>query len=212
MLNDLINTIQNIDCLEGFKKIPDRSIDLILTDPPYGLNKQGIKNDHDLSLFYSILPESHRVLKDNSFFITFFSTKFLPYIFKNNPFQYYWNFVLYCPNGRVMSPIGFTKYMSCVVFKKGNPKMVKRSKDIFVDTPGKMVEPDEGFINHPTPKPKTFIKEILNMFSKEGDIVLDPFIGSGSTAVACKILKRNYIGFDINYDYCKLSKNRISKF
>jgi len=212
MLNDLINTIQNIDCLEGFKKIPDRSIDLILTDPPYGLNKQGIKNDHDLSLFYSILPESHRVLKDNSFFITFFSTKFLPYIFKNNPFQYYWNFILYCPNGRVMSPIGFTKYMSCVVFKKGNPKMVKRSKDIFVDTPGKMVEPDEGFINHPTPKPKTFIKEILNMFSKEGDIVLDPFIGSGSTAVACKILKRNYIGFDINYDYCKLSKNRISKF
>jgi len=212
MLNDLINTIQNIDCLEGFKKIPDRSIDLVLTDPPYGLNKQGIKNDHDLSLFYSILPESHRVLKDNSFFITFFSTKFLPYIFKNNPFQYYWNFILYCPNGRVMSPIGFTKYMSCVVFKKGNPKMVKRSKDIFVDTPGKMVEPDEGFINHPTPKPKTFIKEILNMFSKEGDIVLDPFIGSGSTAVACKILKRNYIGFDINYDYCKLSKNRISKF
>jgi len=212
MLNDLINTIQNIDCLEGFKKIPDRSIDLVLTDPPYGLNKQGIKNDHDLSLFYSILPESHRVLKDNSFFITFFSTKFLPYIFKNNPFQYYWNFILYCPNGRVMSPIGFTKYMSCVVFKKGNPKMVKRSKDIFVDTPGKMVEPDEGFINHPTPKPKTFIKEILNMFSKEGDIVLDPFIGSGSTAVACKILKRNYIGFDINYDYCKLSENRISKF
>ena len=212
MLNDLINTIQNIDCLEGFKKIPDRSIDLVLTDPPYGLNKQGIKNDHDLSLFYSILPESHRVLKDNSFFITFFSTKFLPYIFKNNPFQYYWNFILYCPNGRVMSPIGFTKYMSCVVFKKGNPKMVKRSKDIFVDTPGKMVEPDEGFINHPTPKPKTFIKEILNMFSKEGDIVLDPFIGSGSTAVACKILKRNYIGFDINNDYCKLSKNRISKF
>lgn len=212
MLNDLINTIQNIDCLEGFKKIPDRSIDLVLTDPPYGLNKQGIKNDHDLSLFYSILPESHRVLKDNSFFITFFSTKFLPYIFKNNPFQYYWNFVLYCPNGRVMSPIGFTKYMSCVVFRKGNPKMVKRSKDIFVDTPGKMVEPDEGFINHPTPKPKTFIKEILNMFSKEGDIVLDPFIGSGSTAVACKILKRNYIGFDINNDYCKLSENRINKF
>ena len=50
------------------------------------------------------------------------------------------------------------------------------------------------------------------MFSKEGDIVLDPFIGSGSTAVACKILKRNYIGFEINNDYCKLSENRISKF
>lgn len=212
MLNNLINTIQNIDCLEGFRLLPDRSIDLIITDPPYGLNKQGIKNDHNLSLFYSILPESHRVLKDDAFFITFFSTKFLPNIFENNQFQYFWNFVLYCPSGRVISPIGFTKYMSCIVFKKGNPKMIRKSKDIFVDTPGNMIEPDEGFINHPTPKPKTFIKEMLNLFSRENDVILDPFVGSGSTAVACKILKRNYIGFEIDNDYCKLSKNRLDKF
>ena len=212
MQSNILNTIQNIDCFEGFKIIPDNSIDLILTDPPYGLNKTGIKNDHNLSLFYSSLPESYRVLKNDSFYITFFSTKFLPDIFKNNPFQYFWNFILYCPNGRVISPIGFTKYMSCIVFKKGNPKMIKRGKDIFVDTPGKMVEPDEGFINHPTPKPKTFIKEILMMFSKESDVILDPFIGSGSTAVACKQLKRNYIGFEINKDYCKLAEDRLKKF
>ena len=212
MLNNLINTVQNIDCLEGFKLIPDKSIDLILTDPPYGLNTQGIKNDNDLSLFYSILPESHRVLKDNSFFITFFSTKFLPQIFKDNPFEYFWNFILYCPNGRVRSPIGFTKYMSCIVFKKGNPRMIKRGKDIFIDTPGRLVEPDEGFINHPTPKPKTFIKEMIMMFSKKGDIILDPFLGSGSTAVACKQTRRNFIGFEINKDYCKLAQERLKKF
>ncbi len=212
MLNNLINTIQNIDCLGGFKLIPDESIDLIFTDPPYGLKKAGIQNDHDLSLFYSSLPDSYRVLKKDAYYITFFSTKFFPEIFKNNPFQYFWNFILYCPNGRVMSPIGFTKYMSCSVVKKGNPKMNKKGKDIFVDTPGKMVEPDEGFINHPTPKPKTFIKEILMMFSKENDIILDPFLGSGSTAVACKQLKRNYIGFEINKNYCDLAKDRLKKF
>ena len=211
MLNNLTNTIKNIDCRDGFKLIPNESIDIIFTDPPYGLGKKGIKNDHNLMLFYSVLPESYRVLKKDAFYITFFSTKFLPEIFKNNPFQYFWNFILYCPNGRVISPIGFTKYMSCVVFKKGNPKMIKRGKDIFVDTPGKMVEPDEGFINHPTPKPKTFIKEILMMFSKEGDVVLDPFIGSGSTAVACKQLKRNFIGFEINKNYCELAKERLKK-
>lgn len=212
MVKKWLNTIQNIDCLEGMKLLPDNSIDLIFTDPPYGLNKIGIKNDNNLDLFYSILSDSRRVLKDNAFLITFFSTKFLPDIFKNNPFQYFWNFVLYCPNGRVMSPIGFTKYMSCVVFKKGNPKIIKKGKDIFTDTPGKMVEPDEGFINHPTPKPKTFIKELLVMFSKENDIILDPFIGSGSTAVACKQLKRNYIGFEISPEYCKLAINRLKKF
>jgi DNA modification methylase len=212
MLNNFINTIQNIDCLEGFGLLSDNSVDLILTDPPYGLNKTGIKNDHDLSLFYESLPGSYRVLKNDSFYITFFSTKFLPDIFKNNPFQYFWNFILYCPNGRVMSPIGFTKYMSCVVFKKGNPKMVKKGKDIFLDTPGSMVEPDEGYINHPTPKPKTFIKDLLTLFSKENDIVLDPFIGSGSTAVACKQLKRNYIGFEIDKNFCELAENRLKKF
>lgn len=211
MINKWKNTIQNIDCLEGFKQLPDKSIDLIFTDPPYGLNKTGIKNDQNLELFYKILPESYRVLKDDAYFITFFSTKFLPKIFKDNPFDYFWNFVLYCPNASVFSPIGFTKYMSCLVFKKGNPQMNKRGKDIFVDTPGRMVEPDEGFIKHPTPKPKTFIKDILNMFSKENDLILDPFIGSGSVAVACKQINRNYIGFEIDLEYCKIAKERLKK-
>lgn len=212
MQNDILNTIQNIDCFDGFKMLPDKSIDLILTDPPYGLNKTGIRNDHDLSLFYASLPESHRVLKDDSFYITFFSTKFLPDVFKNNPFTYYWNFILHCPNGRVSSSIGFTKYMSCIVFKKGNAKIIRKGKDIFMDTPGSMIEPDEGFINHPTPKPKTFIKEILAMFSKENDVVLDPFIGSGSVAVACKQTKRNYIGFEIDEKYSKIANERVKKF
>lgn len=212
MTQTWLNTIQNIDCLKGLNMLSDESIDIIFTDPPYGLNTKGINNDNNLDLFYLILPNSYRILKKDSFFITFFSTKYLPLIFKNNPFEYFWNFVLYCPNGRVSSPIGFTKYMSCVVFKKGSPKMTKRSKDIFVDTPGKMIEPDEGFINHPTPKPKTFIKEILMMFSKEGDIVLDPFIGSGSAAVACKQLKRNFIGFEVDKSYCELANERLKKF
>jgi len=209
---NLVNTIQNIDCLKGFKMLPDQSIGLILTDPPYGLNKSGIDNDESLDLFYKSLPDSYRVLKENAFYISFFSTKFLPLIFKNNPFQYFWNFVLYCPNGNVNSPIGYTKYMNCVVFKKGNPKMTSRNKDIFVDTPSKMVEPDEGFIDHPTPKPKAFIKDMLAMFSKENDIVLDPFIGSGATAVACKQTGRNYIGFEINDKYYKLAQERLKKF
>lgn len=211
MQKNILNKIHNADCLDGFKMIPDNSVDLIFTDPPYGLNKTGIRNDKDLSLFYLSLSDSYRVLKDDSFYITFFSTKYLPDIFKNNPFTYYWNFILYCPNGRVSSTIGFTKYMSCIVFKKGNAKIVKKCKDIFVDTPGFMIEPDEGYINHPTPKPKTFIKEILAMFSRENDIVLDPFVGSGSVAVACKQINRNYIGFEIDKDYCKIASDRVKK-
>jgi DNA modification methylase len=209
---DFINKIIHGDCLELIKLIPDNSVDVVLTDPPYGLNKNGIRGDTDLSIFYNILPECYRVLKKDSFFITFFSTKFLPQLFKNNPFNYFWQVVLYCPEGGVKSPIGYTKFMSCFVFKKGNPKIVRRNKDIFVDTPGKMVEPDEGYIDHPTPKPKHFIKEILKMFTKENDLILDPFVGSGSTAVACVQLNRNFIGFEIEEKYCKIALDRINKF
>ncbi|MEA2033687.1 MAG: DNA methyltransferase [Euryarchaeota archaeon] len=206
---DFVNKIICGDCLKIIKKIPDNSVDVILTDPPYGLNKEGIQNDADLSVFYKPLPEWDRVLKENSWFITFFSTKFLPMLFKNNPFSYFWQIALYCPEGMVKSPIGITKVMSCFVFKKGNPKIVHRNKDIFIDTPGKMVEPDEGFINHPTPKPKQFIKEILRMFTKENDLILDPFIGSGSTAVACSQLNRDFIGFEINQNYVKIANKRL---
>jgi DNA modification methylase len=210
--DDFINRIIHGDCLELIKLIPDNSVDVVLTDPPYGLNKNGIRGDADLSIFYNILPECYRVLKKDSFFITFFSTKFLPQLFKNNPFNYFWQIVLYCPEGRVKSPIGYTKFMSCFVFKKGNPNIILPNKDIFVDTPGKMVEPDEGYIDHPTPKPKHFIKEILKMFTKENDIILDPFIGSGATAVACILLNRRFIGFEIEEKYYKIALDRINKF
>lgn len=208
---DFVNKIICGDCLELIKSIPNNSIDAVVTDPPYGLNKNGVRNDSDLSLFYNIMPECDRILKDDSFFITFFSTKFLPQLFKNNKFNYFWQIVLYCPEGRVKSPIGYTKFMSCFIFKKGNPKTIRWNKDIFIDTPGKMVEPDEGYIDHPTPKPKHFIKEILKMFTKENDLILDPFIGSGSTAIACLQLNRKFIGFEIEEKYCKIALERVKR-
>lgn len=205
-----VNKIYNKDCLDGIKNIDNESIDLVLTDPPYGLNKEGIYNDNNLSLFYSILPECYRVLKKDSFFITFFSTKYIPSLFTNNPFTYFWQIVLYCPNGSVSSSIGYTKYMSVFVFTKGKPKLVKQNKDIFIDTPGRKIEPREGFIDHPTPKPTRFIIELLEMFSKEGELVLDPFIGSGSTAVACQDLRRDFIGFEINPYYYEIANKRLA--
>lgn len=74
-----------------------------------------------------------------------------------------------------------------------------------------MVEPDEGYINHPTPKPKRFIKEILKMFTRDNDLILDPFIGSGSTAVACLQLNRRFIGFEIEEKYYKIALERVKK-
>lgn len=78
--HDFINRIIYGDCLELIKLIPDKKIDCVMI-LLMAINKNGIRNDNDLNLFYNILPDCYRVLKDDSYFITFFSTKYLPDIF-----------------------------------------------------------------------------------------------------------------------------------
>ena len=71
----------------------------------------------------------------------------------------------------------------------------------------------KGFKNtHPTVKPIKLLSWLIKLVSKEGDIVLDPFIGSGTTAVACILLKRNFIGIEKEEDYCKIAEARINRY
>lgn len=65
--------------------------------------------------------------------------------------------------------------------------------------------------NHPAVYPVNLIKEFLYLLTQKGDTVLDPFVGSGSTAVACKLTGRNYIGFDLNPEYCQFAQERLDK-
>jgi len=66
-------------------------------------------------------------------------------------------------------------------------------------------------IKHPAIYPEYIIQELLKLLTRKDDVVLDPFVGSGTTAVACKKLGRNYIGFDINPDYCEMAEKRVEK-
>lgn len=64
---------------------------------------------------------------------------------------------------------------------------------------------------HPTEKPLNFIKDLIRMSSRKNDIILDPFVGSGTTAVACKKTNRNFIGFEINRKYVDIANKRLAK-
>ena len=64
---------------------------------------------------------------------------------------------------------------------------------------------------HPTAKDVGIIKKIIESSSIEGSLVLDPFMGSGTTAVACKYLKRKYIGFELSKEFCDIAEKRLSK-
>ena len=65
--------------------------------------------------------------------------------------------------------------------------------------------------NHPTTKPLGLIKDLIYFYSNKNDLVLDPFLGSGTTAVACERLNRRWIGIEISEEYCKIAKERILK-
>ncbi len=64
---------------------------------------------------------------------------------------------------------------------------------------------------HPTQKPLKLFHRLIEKYTKETDIILDPFMGSGTTAVACKQLNRNFIGFELNPDYCKIAEKRLAQ-
>ena len=106
----------------------------------------------------------------------------------------------------------------CLVFSKdGMSKGIKGKstleKEEFMDSTLSIwnINPARAKkIGHPAPFPEELVKRFINLYSYEKDLILDPFIGSGTTAIAAKNLNRNYIGYEINEDYCDLANKRIT--
>lgn len=220
-----INTIYNIDCYEGIKLIPDKSIDCIYTDIPYLLNTEGgggsyasvlNKKKEQVENFskgvdYKIIDEFIRVMKKINCFIwcsqkqiydimnCFKKTECSCHILtwtKTNP-----------------TPLGATLWLNdieyCLHFyKDAGFNIGSKYKHKNYMEPINVI--DKKYYLHPTIKPLEMVKNHLLNCTKENDIVLDCFLGSGTTAVACKELKRNYIGFEINKEYFDIATDRIN--
>jgi len=69
-----------------------------------------------------------------------------------------------------------------------------------------------GMNNHPTVKPIALMEWLIKLVSKERQTILDPFMGSGSTGIACVLLGREFIGLELNSDYCEIAEKRIKHF
>lgn len=305
-----LNKIYNMDCLEGIKQLDDKSINVVITDPPYNIGKDDwdrIYNYQDW--FISWINECDRVLKDNGTF-WFFHIDFN---------------ILAQIHNRIIKETSF-RHKQLIIIDKGKQSIAGRTSDILrsyprateylqfytyqdgielntiklnvnnfqslrnyfkefqrsliltkkqvIDTVGQCTDhcfrwnstqwdlptketyeqlcelplksefvkkeyedlrkeyedlrytfnlqtgyTDVWKINfyrdtidgHSTPKPLSLIKRIIKTSTVENDIVLDPFIGSGTTAVVSKQLNRNFIGFEINPEYCKMANKRIQK-
>lgn len=204
------NNIYNVDCYEAIKKIPDKSIDLILTDPPYGINADkggggfGSSKTHkhyegrwdnttpSKDLFEQILRIGKKVI---IFGGNYFTDKL--------PVNGHWLVWDKIGNYNFKNP-----YSDCeLIWTNINKNIVKKYICI-----------QQGFVNddkseervHPTQKPLKLIKQIIEDYTQQNDIVLDCFLGSGTTAVACKQLNRQYIGFEINKQYFDIAQDRLN--
>lgn len=221
------NNILCGDCFELIKKLPDKCVDLIIMDPPYQLDvsqsagafgtkkKMHYKKELEmLSNGYSdeILEECCRVLKKINLYI-FHSTKQerqLLNFFESEKKCYHTNL-----NWHKTNPIPAcgNSYLSdtesCYFFREPGVFLggTVETKRTYWETPTNVK--DKRLYNHPTPKPEFIIKNFILNSSEEGDLILDPFIGSGTTAAVAKKLNRDFIGFEINENHVKTGQERL---
>lgn len=205
------------DCLEIMKNIPDGSVDLILTDPPYGMSFQSnyreqkhkkILNDDSLHWLSAFINELYRVMKNNTAGYMFCSFHKID-IFKieiEKRFKLK-NILIWEKNNTSMGDLkgDFAPKIEFVFFFHKGRSLIrgKRDPNIFKF---KRTQNEK----HPTEKPVDLCEYLVTKFSDENQIVLDPFMGSGTTGVACKKCKRRFFGIEADRDHFNTSKERIA--
>lgn len=225
------NKIYYQDCLEGLKLLPDKCIDLIITDPPYLIHNtraggssrlaHSIQPVNDLlkgnnlntGIDLSILPEMVRVMKRINCYIWCNKAQIPDYLsYFVNELGCSFDIIIWWKTNP--PPLYNNKYLCdkeyCLYFRKSGycqPTSYESSKTVFHQP---INVKDKKLYPHPTIKPVNIIKTLINNSSKLGDIILDPFLGSGTTAVACMELDRRYIGYEINQTYYEIVLKRIA--
>lgn len=220
------------DWKERFKTISDKSIDLIYTDPPYdiGMFKPGSGGsvNNIMNLDKTLLPinqitetkyiltefcdEAARVMKEINIYIWCNKTQIIHY------FNYFVNglgckYDILFWNKTNALPTYSNKYLNdceyLLVFRRGkaalHPECYEDAKTVFQSP----INRENKIYKHPNVKPLELVLRGIKNSSREGDLVLDPFMGSGTTGVASKQLGRKFIGCEINPEFFKTAQQRI---
>ena len=199
-LDEIINTVVNDDCINVMRDLPDGCMDLVLTDPPYGVNMNyDLYEDTEeawYDLMRKVIPEMLHVGK----MVIFPSCQIKRLKFFYDEFPPDWLICWYKGSVGSAGFVGFNDWEPHLVYGKNNTRM----HDYFKATP----EPQDN--GHPCQKPKAWAEWLITRATNnEGDTILDPFMGSGTSAVAAKQLKRNFIGIEISPAYCEIARQRL---
>ncbi|MGC3983105.1 MAG: DNA methyltransferase [Steroidobacteraceae bacterium] len=205
------NQIIEGDCVSVLQTLPSESIDLVVTDPPYGVNYRdssgrSIANDDCLGNILGSFTDVYRVLKPNTFCISFYGWNRIDEFFSA------WKQAGLRPVGHIVwhkdyaSRTGFmeARHEQAYVLVKGHPSRPAQP------IPDVQSWEYSGNRLHPTEKAVSVLTPIIKAFSQPGDIVLDPFSGSGSTSVAAALSGRRYLGIELESKYCELARRRLA--
>lgn len=199
-----INQVVMADCLEAMKLIPDKSIDLILTDPPYGIGEDGGNKNRRRGYAAKVVHakktwDTKRLAEE--FFTEMFRISKNQIIFGAN---YYSDFL---PPS--MGWIVWDKNIGGD-FSDGELVFTSFKRALRIVQVSYTHELRGGHARvHPTQKPTEIIRWILTNHGADAQLICDPFMGSWTTARACKDLGRNFIGFELEEDYCKAGEERL---
>lgn len=219
-MNINLNNIYNIDCLEGIRAIKSGSVDAVITDPPYfiGMTHNGQKGTFDdLTIckpFYeAMFEEFNRVLKPTG--SVYWFTDWRGYAFYYQIFDS----IIGAKNMLVWDKGNgagnyYTYEHELILFGTKNTKFAcKNARNVIRGIKGFAggAKKTNGNKVHPTQKPVELIQRLVLDSTNEGGIVLDCFMGSGTTAVSCMRTKRNFIGFELQKQYVKIAQMRIEE-
>lgn len=232
-----LNKIYNEDCLEGMKRIPDKSVDMILCDLPYGTTAN--KWDTIISL-PELWGHYERIIKDNGAIVLFAQIPFTMTLGSSNMklLKYEWIWKKEAGTGFLNAKkMPLKDHENILVFYKKppvyNPQMREgkayitrkgnHGSNYGKDSIATVVTENNGerypltvleFQRdkdkiHPTQKPVALFEYLIKTYTNEGETVLDNCMGSGTTAIACLNTNRNFIGFEKDEEYWKLANERI---
>lgn len=230
-----LDNIYNCDCLEGMRAIPDGSVDLIVTDVPYLCTSRG--NSGTMSGYWATdkarsgkifdnnnikieeyLPEFYRILKEGTHCYIMCNhvnlTHFLKVIDESK--FHFTKCLIWDKCNKICGTYYMGQFEYILFIRKGGDRKVNDCGvgDI-LRYANKKTKMQDGTNLHDSEKPVDLMAMLVKQSSNEGDTVLDPFMGSASTAIACIREKRHFIGFELNKDYydkaCERIQNELSQ-
>ena len=207
-----VNTILHGNCIEKMRELPVNSVDFVLTDPPYLVNYRdrtgrSIQNDVNDDWLRPTMAEAYRVLKQDRVAIMFYSWT------KVDTFFAAWKSAGFRPVGHIVfrktyaSKTRFLNYRheQAYLLAKDRPPLPAQPIADVIDMPY------TGNKLHPTQKPVQALAPLIRSFSLPGELVLDPFAGSGSTCATATLCGRRYLGIELDATYFEQAVSRMKR-